>query len=122
MSRLQFINNEIGIKTSKSVIRKSLPGFKFAIGDRVRLIKDPGEGGGWYCLEDMDSPVPKGTILTIRECGKSKIEKQNVYGFVEESGEYSKYPNWLHVEQNFELVEEKKFPDWVKKLPSNNRE
>ena len=107
MSRLQFINNEIVFNPFKAIKNKPLPGFKFAIGDKVRYI---GKIGLYSSLFRNGQHLQQGEILTISCCeynkfNHSEIKEKSVYGFIGDSYGGTK-PNFLSVEENFELVEQ----------------
>jgi len=91
MNRLEFVVEEF--QTIKIVKKRTLPmpGFKFAVGDRIKLVGP---------MSYLDVGRNEETIVTC--CGTSEFTVgEKVYGF---TGDVR--PNYLYVEKNFELVEE----------------
>lgn len=103
VSKLDFIINDKPYIIPKVVRnRKPLPGFKFALGDRVRCISSNNHMG-WYIM-DENTHVQIGEVLTIDNCAKSDVNGEPIYGFVEDKIQVEAH--WCNVEANFELVKD----------------
>ena len=70
--------------------------FKFNVGDRVKLIRRES-----YYVGGTLGDINQGDIVVINSRDKATVCDGNVYGF---EGDGFNYPNWLYVEENFELV------------------
>ena len=99
MSRIQYINNEIEFKVITKPVRKLVPGFKFAVGDKLRMIKKPSPSA--YADYQI------GDIVTVKELcfpvGSYRFKEDTI----EPAGPFNTNSwSWGQVEQNFELVSE----------------
>ena len=92
MNRLEFIVEEFQVIKVVKERTLPMPGFKFAIGDKVKLVGP---------MSYLNVKRNEETIVTC--CGISEFMTagEKVYGF---TGDVR--PNYLYVEKNFELVEE----------------
>lgn len=105
MSKLDFITNDKPYTIPK-VIRKPMPGFKFAVGDRVRYKGKIGVYGTLCHI--FGRYLHPGDILTISGCmqnpySRVELREMSVYGF-EEDIKSNRRINYTAVEEHFELV------------------
>jgi len=99
MSRLQYINNEIGFSFKR--FRCPDLGFKFAVGDKLRLVRK-------VSFEESMSKREIGDIVTVKKVENIMANRGYITGYIPVyhfEGEEEGHRGWGRVEEGFELVE-----------------